>query len=98
MPKAYVMAHATLTNAERFVAEYGSKVEETIHAFGGQFLVRGGDISYREGDKLGDVDVVVEFPDKKSATAWMESEQYQAILPGRTDNAITYFIIVDGVE
>ena len=50
MPKAYVMAHATLTNAERFVAEYGSKVEETIHAFGGQFLVRGGDISYREGD------------------------------------------------
>ncbi len=35
MPKAYVMAHATLTNAERFVAEYGSKVEETIHAFGG---------------------------------------------------------------
>ena len=98
MPKAYVMAHATLTNAERFVAEYGSKVEETIHAFGGQFLVRGGDISYREGDKLGDVDVVVEFPDRKSATGWMESEQYQAILPGRTDNAKTYFIIVDGVE
>ena len=98
MPKAYVVGHATLTNPEKFVAEYGSKVEETIQAFGGHFLVRGGDISYREGEKLGDIDVVVEFPDRESAIAWEESEQYQAILPGRTENATTYLIIVDGVE
>ena len=98
MPKAYVMWNATVTNPEKFVAEYGSKVEETIQAFGGQFLVRGGDISYREGEKLGDIDVVVEFPNRESAIAWEESEQYQAILPGRTDNATTYLIIIDGVE
>ena len=98
MPKAYVVGHATLTNPEKFVAEYGSKVEETIQAFGGQFLVRGGDISYREGEKLGDVDVVVEFPDRESAMAWEESEQYPALLPGRTENATTYLIIVDGGE
>ena len=98
MPKAYVVGHATLTNPEKFVAEYGSKVEETIQAFGGQFLVRGGDISYREGEKLGDTDVVVEFPDRESAMAWEESEQYQAILPGRTENTTTYLIIIDGVE
>ena len=98
MPKAYVVGHATVTNPEKFAAEYSSKVEETIRAFGGQFLVRGGDISYREGEKLGDVDVVVEFPDRESAMAWEESAQYQAILPGRTENTTTSLIIIDGVE
>ena len=75
MPKAYLMAHVTLTNPEKFFAEYASKVGETLQPFGGQFLVRGGDISYREGEKLGDIDVVIEFPDRKSAMAWEESEQ-----------------------
>ena len=98
MPKAYVVGHATLTNPEKFVAEYGSKVEETIQAFGGQFLVRGGDISYREGEKLGDIDVILEFPDRKSAIAWEESKQYQAIVSGRIDNTTGSFIIVDGIE
>ena len=98
MPKAYVVGHATVTNPEKFAAEYSSKVEETIRAFGGQFLVRGGDISYREGEKLGDIDVILEFPDRKSAIAWEESKQYQAIVSGRIDNTTGSFIIVDGIE
>ena len=98
MPKAYVMAHLTLTNREKFVAEYASKVGETIEAFGGQFLARGGEVSYREGEKLGDIDVILEFPDRKSAIAWEESKQYQAIVSGRIDNTTGSFIIVDGVE
>ena len=97
MPKAYVIAHLTLTNTEKFVAEYGSKVEETIKAFGGQFLARGGEVSYIEGAKLGDIDAIIEVPDRDSAIAWEESEQYQAIVSGRTDNTTGYFIIVDGV-
>ena len=97
MPKAYVVAHLTLTNIEKFVSEYASKVEETVKAFGGQFLARGGEVSYREGQKLGDIDAILEFPDRDSAIAWEESEQYQAIVSGRTDNTTGYFIIVDGV-
>ena len=97
MPKAYDIAHLTLTKTEKFVAEYGSKVEETIKAFGGQFLARGGEVSYIEGAKLGDIDAIIEFPDRDSAIAWEESEQYQAIVSGRTDNTTGYFIIVDGV-
>ena len=97
MPKAYVIAHVTLTNAEQFVTEYGSKVKATVDAFGGQFLVRGGEVSYREGEPVGDVDVVIEFPDRATAIAWEESEQYQAILPGRTDNSVGGILIMDGV-
>ena len=97
MPKAYVIAHVTLTNAEQFVTEFGSKVKATVDAFGGQFLVRGGEVSYREGEPVGDVDVVIEFPDRATAIAWEESEQYQSILPGRTNNSVGKVVIVDGV-
>ena len=47
MPKAYAIGHVTLTNAEKFMADYGSKVEATIKAFGGQFLARGGEVFYQ---------------------------------------------------
>ena len=97
MPKAYAIAHVTMINLEKFTEQYGSKVEETIKAFGGMFLVRGGDISYTEGEKLGDLNVVVEFPDITSALAWNNSDEYKAILTGRTQNAKTNFIIIDGV-
>ena len=97
MPKAYAIGHVTLTNAEKFMADYGSKVEATIKAFGGQFLARGGEVFYQEGESLGEINVIVEFPDKAAAIAWEESEQYQAILPGRTDNSVGGILIMDGV-
>ena len=97
MPKAYAIGHVTLTNAEKFMADYGSKVEATIKAFGGQFVARGGEVFYQEGEPLGEINVVVEFPDRAAAIAWEESEQYQAILPGRTDNSVGGILIMDGV-
>jgi uncharacterized protein (DUF1330 family) len=97
MPKAYVIGHVTLTNAEKFMADYGSKVEDTITAFGGKFLARGGEVSYQEGEPLGEIHVIVEFPDRAAAIAWEESEQYQAILAGRTDNSVGGILIMDGV-
>ena len=97
MPKAYAIGHVTLTNAEKFMADYGSKVEATIRAFGGQFLARGGEVFYQEGEPLGEINVIVEFPDRAAAIAWEESEQYQAILPGRTDNSVGGILIMDGV-
>ena len=97
MPKAYAIGHVTLTNAEKFMADYGSKVEATIKAFGGQFLARGGEVFYQEGEPLGEINVIVEFPDRAAAIAWEESEQYQTILPGRTDNSVGGILIMDGV-
>ena len=96
MPKAYAIGQVPLTNAKKFMADYGSKVEATIKAFGGQFLARGGEVFYQEGEPLGEINVIVEFPDKAAAIAWEESEQYQAILPGRTDNSVGGILIMDG--
>jgi len=54
-------------------------------------------VSYQEGDLIGELNVIDEFPDMAAAIAWEESEQYQAILSGRTDNAEGNVLIVDGV-
>jgi len=53
MPKAYAIGHMTLTNAEKFMTDCGSKVEGSIKAFGGKFLARAGDVFYQERDPLG---------------------------------------------
>ena len=59
-------------------------------------MVHGSAIDVREGEWPGDV-IVVEFPDRDSATGWYESAEYQEILPLRTDNAEGSAILVDGV-
>ena len=97
MTKAYVIAHLTLTNPDRFMSEYMSKVGAVVEAFGGKYLVRGSDISYQEGESLGDRTVVIEFPSRDAAHAWGSSEQYQAIAKARTENSTGPVIIIDGV-
>ena len=97
MTKAYVIAHLILTNPDRFMSEYMSKVGAVTETFGGKYLVRGGDISYQEGESLGDRTVVIEFPSRDAAHAWESSEQYQAIVKARTENSTGSVIIIDGV-
>ena len=97
MTKAYVIAHLTLTNPDRFMSKYMSKVGAVAEAFSGKYLVRGGEMSYQEGESLGDRTVVIEFPSADAAHAWESSEQYQAIVKARTENSTGSVIIIDGV-
>ena len=97
MTKAYVIAQLTLTNPDRFMSGYMSKVGAVTEAFGGKYLVRGGETSYQEGESLGDRTVVIEFPSRDTAHAWANSEQYQAIVKARTENSTGPVIIIDGV-
>ena len=97
MNKAYVIAHLTINNQDHFMSGYVSKVGEVVEAFGGKFLVRGREISYQEGESLGDRTVVIEFPSRDAAHAWGSSGQYQAIVKARTENSTGPVIIIDGV-
>jgi len=105
MPKAYVMIHLEITNEEEFVSGFASKIPGLLAEFGGKSLVRSGgqpEVSRLENqvtDRQADIHAIFEFPDRQSALAWYDSDQYQAILPARTNNtANTYFAIVDGVD
>ena len=102
MPKAYVMIHLEVTNKEPFISGFASKIPALLQEFGGKHLTSGPDVEVlflenQVTDRQADVHAIFEFPDKESALAWRNSEQYKAILPHRTDNTTnTYFAIISG--
>jgi uncharacterized protein (DUF1330 family) len=79
MTKAYLIGQITITNPEAY-ALYASQVPETIAAFGGKYLVRGGHATQLEGQPQGERNVVIEFPSRERAEAWYGSDAYQAII------------------
>ena len=77
MPKGYIIAHPTLTNPEKFVSDYGSKVADVVEKYDSQFLVRGGNVSYCEGDPA-DLNVVVEFPSLENSMECKNSPEHKS--------------------
>ena len=95
MTKAYLIGQITITNPEAY-ALYASQVPETIAAFGGKYLVRGGHAIQLEGQPQGERNVVIEFPSRERAEAWYSSDAYQSIINHRLNNATGSLAVVDG--
>jgi uncharacterized protein (DUF1330 family) len=95
MTKAYLIGQITITNPEAY-ALYASQVPETIAAFGGKYLVRGGHATQLEGQPQGERNVVIEFPSRERAEAWYGSDAYQSIINHRLNNATGSLAVVDG--
>ncbi len=97
MSKAYVVGQITVTDPEAY-AVYSAQVPQTIAAFGGKYLVRGGHATQLEGQAQGQRHVVIEFPSREIAEAWYNSDAYQAIITHRTNNSSGALVLVDGYE
>ena len=97
MAKAYVIGQNTIVDKQGY-AEYAQKVPQTIKAYGGRFLARGGDTVVLDGEPNGNRNVIIEFPSIDTAKAWYFSQEYQQIVQGRLQNAQGHLLIVDGVE
>jgi uncharacterized protein (DUF1330 family) len=97
MAKGYVIAQMSVVNQDGYLA-YSKQVPGTLEAFGGRFVVRGGEATPMDGVPKGPRNVVIEFPSLKAAQDWYNSPAYQAIVQGRLDNADGYLITVEGFE
>ena len=97
MPKGYVLAEVEITDPASF-AEYGKQVAPTVHAYGGRYLVRGGDAQRMEGDHPARRFVVLEFPSPERAREWYDSQDYKPARDLRFSCAKTQLFIVAGVE
>ena len=93
---AYVMVRINVTNAEQY-KEYTKLTPGAIEAYGGKFIVRGGEVETLEGPEETRRVVVLEFPDSASARAFYSSEQYQRAKKVREGAAEASFILVEGV-
>ena len=95
MSKTYLIGQITVTHPEGYAA-YSAQVPQTIAAFGGKYLVRGGHATQLEGQAQGERNVVIEFPSREIAEAWYNSDAYQAIMLHRTNNSTGALALVDG--
>lgn len=68
----------------------------TVAAFGGRFLVRGGETETLEGDWSPKRVVVLEFESAERARAWYRSSSYQEAKRLREGAAHTIGILADG--
>lgn len=93
---AYVIADVEVTNPELF-EEYRKLVPATVEAFGGKYIVRGGDSEVVEGDRTPNRTVVIEFESFEQAKAWHSSEMYAGPKQMRIDSTNSSVIIVEGL-
>lgn len=93
---AYVVVDVQVNDPVRY-EEYRKSVAPTLAAYGGRFLVRGGQVEGLEGSWSPKRLVIVEFPDVATAKAWWSSSEYAKPKAVRQSASRTEMIVVEGV-
>ena len=92
---AYVIVDLDVTDPARY-AEYRQRVPATVAAYGGRFLVRGGEHQVVEGNWHPRRLVVLEFPSLAKAREWYDSEEYREPKAMRLAASNANLVFVEG--
>ena len=95
MPKAYWIAHVTVTNAEQY-KHYADAAPAAFKKYGAAILARGGPFRQMEGEGA-QRNVVIEFPSLQAAIDCYESPEYQSAKANRKDAGLASIVLVEGV-
>ena len=93
---AYLVVDITVHDSEPY-KEYARQVPPFIEKHGGVYHVRGGVTEVREGGWSPERLVVVEFPSKEDAKAFLDDPGYQPVAEIRHRAATTNMVIADGM-
>jgi uncharacterized protein (DUF1330 family) len=91
---AYLVFNYSITNPEGYEA-YPAAAFPSIATSGAEVLVADYESEAKEGSP-GKVTVVLRFESRDAATAWYESDEYQAVKHLRTDNAEGQMVLCNG--
>jgi uncharacterized protein (DUF1330 family) len=94
---AYILARVEVSDWDRY-REYMSHTPRVIAAFGGRFIVRGGEATVLEGEDDGRRMVIIAFPSLDQAKAFYASPEYAAVKALREGAGTGTFIAVDGYD
>ncbi|MDC3063690.1 DUF1330 domain-containing protein [Alphaproteobacteria bacterium] len=93
----YMIGDVDIKNIEEY-KKYMEKVKPMIENYGGEYLIRGGEIDALETNLWKPTRIVlVKFPNKKLAMEWYNSDEYRPYKDIRFDNAISNILIVEGL-
>ncbi len=93
---AYAIVDIEVTDPEGY-AEYRELAPPIVAAYGGRYIVRGGDVQALEGDWQPKRLVILEFPSVEQAKAWWASEEYRVPKEMRRRTTRSNLIIVEGL-
>jgi uncharacterized protein (DUF1330 family) len=93
---AYVISEVEFLDPER-VAMYRKLATESVAAYGGRYLVRGGASELIEGGPTPKTLVIVEFPSMARAKEWYASPAYTAALEFRKGALERRLVFVEGL-
>ncbi len=97
MPAAYLIAEVNVTNPERY-KDYSDYTPALIASFGGEYVVRVGQIEHLEGPRPDDRVVVVRFPSMEQAQAFYHSEEYAKLIPIRQEASEAKMYFIEGAD
>ena len=95
--KAYLVLDISVHDMERY-KKYTNQSPAFVEKHQGKYLVRGGAVEVVEGDWAPQRFVVIQFPSKGNAEAFVQDSEYQAIAEDRRAATISKTILVDGFE
>ena len=93
---AYVIVEVEVTNPVVY-EDYKRLAQETIHRYGGRYIVRGGKTEVLEGEASKRM-IVLEFPTFDKAKTWYRSPEYAYVKTLRERSATSRLMIVEGLE
>jgi uncharacterized protein (DUF1330 family) len=93
---AYVIAHVDVTDPIAY-QEYIRMSPESIKAYGGRFLARGGETQVLEGNWQPRRLVILEFASATQARTWWQSPEYAPAKAKRNATSNSELILIDGV-
>ncbi len=96
MAKGYWIVQIDVHDMEAY-KPYQAAAGAALAKYGGKYLVRGGTHEVVEGTARSRI-VVIEFPSYQAALDCYRSADYQKAMPGRTDLAVSDFVVVEGYE
>jgi uncharacterized protein (DUF1330 family) len=91
----YLIIEITVIDPEVY-AEYVDQVPAVVERYGGRYLVRGGGVTPLSGDWHPERIIVVEFDGIEQIQDFLNSPEYQALVPLRQQSTTSRSVIVEG--
>ncbi len=92
---AYIIVDLDVTDPEKF-AKYREQVSPLIEAYGGKYIVRGGEHEVIEGGWKPNRLVVLEFESTAAAKKFWDSDDYAPVKKLRHESAESNIVLVEG--
>ena len=92
---AYLVVDIAVRDSDEY-GDYVARAPDFVKKHGGKYIVRGGDVQVVEGDWTPSRFVVVEFPSREAAQAFLDDPEYQAVADVRRSSTVSNMILVDG--